>query len=62
MNSDYSYSIYSKPLIVPSKEQSKDDHIISINQSYNDELEKIIIKYPEQYFWFHKRWNRKIYK
>ena len=62
MNSNYSYSIYSKLLIVPSKEQSKDDHIISINQAYNDELEKIIIKYPEQYFWFHKRWNRKIYK
>ena len=62
MNDDYSYSILSKQLKVESANQSKDEHIASINQAYNDELEKIIIKYPEQYFWFHKRWDRSIYK
>ena len=60
MNSDYSYSMYSKELITQSS--SKTQRIIDINQTYNNELEKIIKKYPEQYFWFHKKWSKKNYK
>ena len=26
------------------------------------DLEKIVRKYPEQYFWFHRKWPKKIYK
>ena len=62
MNPDYTYSLYSKPLVIESNNQSNDEQIININQYYNDELENIIKKYPEQYFWFHKRWDRKLYK
>ena len=60
MNSDYNYSIYSKELITQGN--SKTQKIININQAYNDELEKIIIKHPEQYFWFHKKWDKKHYE
>ena len=60
MNSDYSYSMYSKELITQSS--SKTQRIIDINQTYNNELEKIIKKHPEQYFWFHKKWSKKNYK
>jgi KDO2-lipid IV(A) lauroyltransferase len=33
--------------------------IASITQSYTLMLEKIITVYPEQYFWFHRRWKTK---
>ena len=33
--------------------------ITSITQSYTLILEKIITVYPEQYFWFHRRWKTK---
>ncbi len=62
MNEDYSYSIFSKELVVASSNKSKGEDITLINQVYNDELEKIITKYPAQYFWFHKRWDRGLYK
>ena len=31
--------------------------ISDIVQQYTSEIEKTIIKNPEQYFWFHKRWK-----
>jgi KDO2-lipid IV(A) lauroyltransferase len=31
--------------------------INDIVQQYTAEIEKTIIKNPEQYFWFHKRWK-----
>ena len=34
-------------------------NIESITQSFTLMLEKIIKEYPEQYFWFHRRWKTK---
>ncbi|BAF72890.1 conserved hypothetical protein [Sulfurovum sp. NBC37-1] len=34
-----------------------DDDIASMTQAYNDEMEKIIRKYPAQWFWMHNRWK-----
>ena len=31
--------------------------VSDIVQQYTSEIEKTIIKNPEQYFWFHKRWK-----
>ena len=62
MNTDYSYSIYSKELISKNEKGNQKLDIADINQIYNQELEKIIVQNPEQYFWFHKKWDRKIYK
>ncbi len=62
MNTDYSYSIYSKELISKNEKGNQKLDIVDINQIYNQELEKIIVQNPEQYFWFHKKWDRKIYK
>ena len=42
--------------------EQKDDIIIEINRLYVEILEGIIKKYPEQYFWFHKKWDKRIYK
>jgi len=33
--------------------------IEGITQSYTTKLEECIKKYPEQYFWFHRRWKTK---
>tara|TARA_B100000700_G_scaffold49985_2_gene53002 strand:+ start:689 stop:1546 length:858 start_codon:yes stop_codon:yes gene_type:complete len=62
MNKDYTYSISSKELSVNYKNDKTEDKIFNINEAYNKELEKNIVKYPEQYFWFHKKWNKKDYK
>lgn len=29
-----------------------------VTQSFNDELEKIVREYPEQWMWIHRRWKR----
>ena len=62
MNTDYTYSIFSKKLNLDFDNQSTKEKVFSINEAYNKELEKTIIKYPEQYFWFHKKWNKKEYQ
>jgi len=35
---------------------------VQINQQYTSLLEKVVTQYPEQYFWFHRKWNRSIYE
>jgi len=35
---------------------------VKFNTIYSENLEEMIRKYPEQYFWFHKKWNRTIYR
>ena len=44
--------------IVPVKTDS--DSVEQITQNYTSILESYIKKYPEQYFWFHKRWKTKV--
>lgn len=36
-----------------------DNEIIKIVYDYTKYFESVIKKYPEQYFWLHKRWNTK---
>ena len=44
--------------IVPVKTNS--NSVEQITQNYTSILESYIKKYPEQYFWFHKRWKTKV--
>ena len=46
--------------ILPIKTHEKSD-IISITRSYTNMLEDIVLKFPEQYFWFHRRFKTKPY-
>jgi len=62
MNKDYTYSIFSKKLQIDFKNQSTEEKIFNINQAYNKALQEAIIEHPEQYFWFHKKWNKKNYE
>ena len=38
------------------------DAIMEINQRFTKVLEETVKKYHEQYFWFHRKWNREMYK
>ena len=62
MNKDYTYSIKSKKLEVNFDNVKNDEKINIVNQNYNIALEKLVIKYPDQYFWFHRKWDKKHYK
>lgn len=35
----------------------KDQTILNITQSFNDKLEEIVRKHPEQWMWVHRRWK-----
>ena len=39
--------------------EPKENTVKTITQSYTSALEILVKKYPEQYFWFHKRWKTK---
>ena len=62
MDANYNYIINSKLLKFNFNTEKKDEKIHIINQLYNKELENIIIKNPEQYFWFHRKWDKEKYK
>ena len=38
-------------------EINTNNSVTDIVQSYTSKIEKTIVKAPEQYFWFHKRWK-----
>lgn len=62
LDKNSNYSLKSKQIKIETNKNSKKNYITEINQLFNNELEKIVRKYPEQYFWFHKRFDRKFYK
>ncbi len=49
--------IYKKPLRVKKTDDLKTD-ITSYTQVMTDIIENIVREYPDQWFWFHKRWKR----
>ncbi|MBL0731278.1 MAG: hypothetical protein JJW03_00265 [Desulfosarcina sp.] len=49
--------IYKKPLRVKKTDNLKTD-ITSYTQVVTDIIEDIVREYPDQWFWFHKRWKR----
>jgi len=40
--------------VIPKSNSTKD-----ITQAFTSNIEKIVQEYPEQYFWFHRRWKTK---
>ncbi|NPA74017.1 MAG: lysophospholipid acyltransferase family protein [Epsilonproteobacteria bacterium] len=58
-NSDGTYKIeVLEPVEYKAEEENgKDKKIEKMTQKYNDILEEIIRKYPEQWFWMHNRWR-----
>ena len=60
MGSDYKYNTFTKSII--SDKTDENDIIDDITLKYIKILEDKIKQNPHQYFWFHKKWNKTIYK
>lgn len=61
LKEDLKYHLEFKNIILKNKSEQRDDIIVEVNTIYSKMLEDIILKYPEQYFWFHKKWDKEIY-
>jgi KDO2-lipid IV(A) lauroyltransferase len=47
-----------EPLVLPAVENEA-DRLVAYTQAISDHLERVIRKYPENWFWIHNRWKRK---
>jgi len=59
---DFSYDLSFKLLDFKDLPNNIDEAVKIINQKYTMLLEQKIREYPNQYFWFHRKWPKKIYK
>ena len=62
LRSDYKYHVYVKEIKLNKTYNSEDEVIDEIVRVYANDLSLKIRQHPEQYFWFHKKWNKMIYK
>jgi KDO2-lipid IV(A) lauroyltransferase len=51
------YHVVVEELIEPSEFAKRPDAVRALTQRYTAALERIIRRYPEQYFWLHRRWK-----
>lgn len=61
LNSNYNYDFKIRLIDINSR-LKKSDLIKEVNNKYAGLLETEIKKYPEQYCWFYKKWNKENYK
>ncbi len=61
LKKDFSYEFKLKQIESKNLSEQINDLNIEINTIYSNILENEIIKYPDQYFWFHKKWDKKVY-
>ena len=56
------YQISIESLTLEHLPDSKDEKVLEIMNRISKDLENKIKQYPQQYFWFHKKWSKKMYK
>jgi Kdo2-lipid IVA lauroyltransferase/acyltransferase len=61
-DSNYNYNFIVNKLNTSNFQDSTNDKLFEINKVISNDLEKYVTLYPEQYFWFHRKWPKKIYK
>ena len=61
LNKDYSYDFKLRYLDIEHTEHNIENLFELVGQKFSNILEKEILKKPEQYFWFHRKWDRKLY-
>ena len=59
---DLHYKLSFHELDLKGLPKKSDDAIVEINERFTKVLEETVREYPEQYFWFHRKWNREMYK
>lgn len=51
------FEAFVEPVYSAEKREITDDEVLKITQAHTRVLEKWVRKYPEQWFWMHKRWK-----
>ena len=59
---DLHYKLSFHELDLEGLPKKSNEAIVEINQRFTKVLEETVREYPEQYFWFHRKWNREMYK
>lgn len=54
---NWHYHIVCEDVIDPRDYATQGNAVKEITQRYHDSLERLIRRYPEQYFWLHRRWK-----
>src|SRR5262249_44660800 len=54
---DTFYAAELEDVIAPGESATRPDGVKAIPQRYTAALERLIRRYPEQYFWLHRRWK-----
>lgn len=62
LSRDLKYDLRLREMDLSSIPKEKEDAILAINTNYSKLLENEVRKYPEQYFWFHRKWKKSKYK
>ncbi len=62
LSKDFTYHLSFEELDVERLSDNSNEAILEINQRYSKILEETVREYPQQYFWFHRKWARKNYK
>jgi Kdo2-lipid IVA lauroyltransferase/acyltransferase len=52
-----SYGVLVEDVILPEEYEGQRDAVRNITQRYTAALERLVQRYPEQYFWLHRRWK-----
>jgi KDO2-lipid IV(A) lauroyltransferase len=51
------YGVVVEEVILPEDYEGRPDAVRAITQRFSHALERVIRRYPEQYFWLHRRWK-----
>jgi KDO2-lipid IV(A) lauroyltransferase len=51
------YMLVLEDAIMPEEYLNDPGAVRAVTQRYTSALERIVRRYPEQYFWFHRRWK-----
>ena len=57
----YSIELNNNMQNLPLLKNDTNNIIVKINEIYTKKLENEILKHPEQYFWFHRKWDKSLY-
>jgi len=61
LNKNLKYDFKFENINIENNFEQKEELIVKVNKIYVQMLEKEILKNPEQYFWFHRKWDKNIY-
>jgi KDO2-lipid IV(A) lauroyltransferase len=62
LSMDFTYHLSFQEMDMEGLPKNSNDAIVELNQRYSKLLEEAIRKHPQQYFWFHRKWGREMYK